>query len=328
MACNSSVVPVVGSTNIILASRKKKKIFSTNFGFKTFEVVTVMSLSHSHMSQQCQWICIIPGHSFGFQAGFLSGRALAFSNKTQHLKHWSSGPCRARILAMLPQQAISRTCFGVPDAEEANNLLRTSVESQLNTVVQLQVLISSPALLSSSAHVEPSNIAFLLSISLNISSQKAQASSRFMHIMDDAHRLHWPDVVVLIFSLIGGFVIRRLLWLCAGNAASIIAASERPRICDALNSYRSKLSYIQTDFKCTIALPFYAIAVMMLSVPALAHIVWILSHPCRSLRMAALISHAAFTSAPPSKWLQFAGDCKLLVIHGIKPPATKCPKPS
>jgi hypothetical protein len=147
--------------------------------------------------------------------------------------------------------------------------------------------------------------------------------------MDDSHRLQWPDVVVLVFSLIGGFVIRRLLWLCAGNAASIIAASERPRICDALNSYRSKLLYIRTDLKCTIALPFYAITVMLLSLPALAHIVWIVSHPCQSLRMAAFISHAAFTSAPTSKWMQFVGDCKFLATHGIRPQsATKCPKPS
>jgi hypothetical protein len=156
-----------------------------------------------------------------------------------------------------------------------------------------------------------------------------QASHRFMRILDDHYRLNWPDAVVLIFSLIGGYVIRRLLWLCAGNAASIIAASNRPRICDALHSHRSKLSYIQTDLKRTIALPFYAIAVMMLSIPAMAHIVWVVSHPCHSLRLAAVVSHAAFTGAPPSKWLQFVGNCKLLVTHGVRPPAaTKCPKPS
>jgi hypothetical protein len=147
--------------------------------------------------------------------------------------------------------------------------------------------------------------------------------------MVEIDRLSWPDVVVLIYSLIGGFVIRRLLWLCAGNAASIITASERPRICDARNSYRCKLSYIQTDLKCTVALPFYAFAVMLLSFPALAHIVWIMSHPCKSLQMAAIISHAAFTSTPPSKWLRFAGDCKLCVTHGFRPPPLlKCPKPS
>jgi hypothetical protein len=147
--------------------------------------------------------------------------------------------------------------------------------------------------------------------------------------MIDSNRLQWPDVVVLIFSLIGGLVIRRLLWLCAGNAASIIAASERPRICDARNSHRCKLSYIATDLKCTVVLPFYAFAVMLLSLPALAHFVWILSHPSQSLQIAAIISHAAFTSAQPSRWLQFAGDCKIFVMHGIRPPSSpKCPKPS
>jgi hypothetical protein len=152
---------------------------------------------------------------------------------------------------------------------------------------------------------------------------------RDMHGADDSLRLQWPDVVVLLYSLIGGRVIRHLLWVCAGNAASIITASERPRICDARNCHRSKLSYIETDLKCTVALPLYAIAVMLLSLPALAHIVWVVSHPCESLRMAAVLSHAAFTSAPPSKWLQFAGDCKILATHGIRPPATtKCPRPS
>ena len=148
-----------------------------------------------------------------------------------------------------------------------------------------------------------------------------------MYGMSDADRLQWPDVVVLMFSLIGGVIIRRLLWLCAGNAASIIAAAQRPRICDARNVPHSKLSYIETDLKCTVILPVYAIAVMLLSLPALAHIVWIMSHPCQSLQTAALLSHAAFTSAPPSKWLQFANDCKLLATHGIRPPPLpKCPK--
>lgn len=154
--------------------------------------------------------------------------------------------------------------------------------------------------------------------------------------MVDSDRLQWPDVVVLMFSLIGGFVIRRLLWLCAGNAASIIIDSECPRICDTRNPHRSKLSYIEIDLKCTIALPFYLLSFLLLSLPALAHMVWIMSHPCPSLQLVAIVSHAAFTSAPLSKWLQFAGNCKLLATHGIRPPPSptrpppspKSPKPS
>ena len=149
--------------------------------------------------------------------------------------------------------------------------------------------------------------------------------------MRDADRLSWPDVVVLMYSLIAGFVIRRLLWICADNAASIVATANLPRISDARGCHRSKLSYIVTDLKCTVALPVYALAVMLLSLPVLAHIVWVMSHPCHSLQMTAVISHAAFTCSPPTQWLQFAGNCKLLATHGLKatpPPSPKFPKPS
>jgi hypothetical protein len=145
--------------------------------------------------------------------------------------------------------------------------------------------------------------------------------------MEDTDRLKWPDVVVLMFSLIVGFFIRRMLWLCAGNAASIISATDSPRISNARCVYRSKLPYIAADLKCILALPFYTITIMLLSLPALAHFVWIISHPCKPLRTIAIVSHAAFTSAPPSKWLQFAGDCKLLVTRSIRhQQSPKCPK--
>ena len=149
--------------------------------------------------------------------------------------------------------------------------------------------------------------------------------------MRDADRLQWPDVVLLIFSLIAGFAIRRMLWVCADNAACIVTSACMPRISDARGTYRSKLSYIVTDLKCTVALPVYALAIMLLSLPVLAHIVWVMSHPSHSLQMTAVLSHAAFTCAPPTKWLQFVGNCKLLATQGLKAPPTsspKSPKPS